>query len=623
MVSIPLLKRFPIFEGLTDDELKRIAGLCRVEDYEVGMLIYKEGEVANDLYVVVDGKVALEMEVRLWPNAPPTQVTIDILTRGEVFGKAALMEPHIRTLSPRCVEKAKVIAIDGSKLHHLLDTTPHVGYKVMRGIAGTIASRLTNTRKKLLDFLGGEELAQEYTPEEATLIRRVHYFIDFRWIAVVALAAVALFAKHILRIGIPLMPVFVIAAIIALYNLFFWFKARELARESASSIIIPKARSSVLLQSVIDLVALAALIHFTGGVENPFIFLSVLHIIIVSVLLSYKTAYQVATVALCLLCSLAVLEYVGLIPHIHLEGFIAQELYRHKLYLAAILSALTGTLYASTYVTTSIAGELRKRQREVVSLKDRCLIDVKALEEVNKKLVELDRLRAHFLAIASHDLKAPLAAVQSYLQVILGGFTGEVNDEQRDMLERSSVRIEELIKLINDLLDATRIEAGQIVQEMEETSLAEVVGDALENVRSSAEEKGLGLLAEVPEGLPQIMASPRRLVQVLTNLLNNAVQFTPSGGRITLRLRGLDEYIQVEVMDTGIGISPEDMPKIFEEFYRGKDVETRGAGLGLAIARKIVEAHGGKIWAESPYPESEKGSKLTLTLPKKKPEAPG
>lgn len=621
MVPISLLKKFEIFAELTDSELKRIADLCRVEDYEVGMLIYKEGKVANDLYIVADGKVAMEMEVRLWPNAPPTRVTVDVLTRGEVFGKAALVEPHIRTLSSRCVGKARVIAIDGAELRRLLDTAPHVGYKVMGRIANTIASRLTNTREKLLGFLGGEKLAQEYTPEEAALIQRVHYFIEFRWIAVIGIAVIALFANKIFRISFPLMPVFLIAVIMALYNLMFSLQAKKLGREAPSS-IVPRARSFVQIQSAADLVAFIVLFHFTGSVENPFIFYLVFHIIIASILLPYKTAYGLATLAVFLFCSLVGLEYLGLIPHVHLQGFASPDLYRQGSYILAILFSLVTVLYISTYMASSIAGELRKRQREVASLKDRCLIDVKALEKVNKKLMELDRLRTHFLAMASHDLKAPLAAVQSYLQVILGGFTGEINDEQRDMLDRSSVRIEELLNLINDLLDATRIEAGQIVQEMEETSLAEVVEDALENVRSPAAEKGLELLVEVAEDLPEIQASPRRLVQVLTNLLNNAVQFTPSGGRVTLRVRELDEHLQVEVMDMGIGISPEDMPRIFEEFYRGKDVETKGAGLGLAIAKKIVEAHGGKVWAESPYPESEKGSKFIFKLPKRKPEAP-
>jgi len=266
---------------------------------------------------------------------------------------------------------------------------------------------------------------------------------------------------------------------------------------------------------------------------------------------------------------------------------------------------LVTVLYISAYMISSIAGELRRRQREVASLKDRCLIDVRALGEANKKLVELDRLRSHFLA-----------AVQTYLQVILGGFTGEISDEQRGMLKRSSIRIEGLLRLINDILDATRIEAGQIVQEMQEICLAEVVEDALENVCSLAEEKGLELSAEIAEGLPMIAGAPHRLVQVITNLSNNAVKFTPAGGKVTIRVREDADHLRIEVTDTGIGIPPEDMPRIFDEFYRGKDVDTKGAGLGLAIAKKIVEAHGGEIWAESPYSEGEKGSKFTFTLPK-------
>ena len=109
---------------------------------------------------------------------------------------------------------------------------------------------------------------------------------------------------------------------------------------------------------------------------------------------------------------------------------------------------------------------------------------------------------------------------------------------------------------------------------------------------------------------------PHRLAQVITNLSNNAVQFTPAGGKVAIRVREGTDHLSVEVMDTGIGIPPDDLPRIFEDFYRGKGVDTKGAGLGLAIAKKIVEAHNGEIWAESPCPESEKGSKFTFTLPK-------
>lgn len=617
MVSIPLLRRFGIFEGLKEEELGKIASICREEVYDAGEVIFEEGERADDLYIVVDGEVALEMGLELFPHAPLRETEIEVVRRGEAFGWSALVEPHILTLSAKCNTKTKVIAIEGTALKRLLESDHHLGYKLMARIARIVASRLRDTREKLTDFLRGEELAHGYTPEEAALIQRVHYFIRFRWIAIIGIIVGTLFANKVIGIFFPLLPIFIITAVVAFYNLLFSLFARGLAQKGATS-IVPEARKFVLLQSIFDLIALIVLVHFTGGVENPFIFFSVFPIIIVSVLLPYKTAYRIASFTVLLFFGLVGLEYFGLIPHVHLEGLLPPDLYRQERFVLAVLFSLAITLYISTYMASSIAGELRKRQREVASLKDRCITDLKALKEVNKKLMELDRLRTHFLAMASHDLKAPLAAVQSYLQVILGGFVGEVSEKQRQMLERSSLRIEGLLKLINDLLDATRIEEGQIVRDMERVSLKDVVEDSLENVRSIAEEKGLELSTDLPEDLPEIMASRRRLVQVLTNLLNNAVQFTPSGGKVAVRAKEMDDYISVEVMDTGIGIPPEDMPRIFEEFYRGKHVKTKGAGLGLAIAKKIVEAHGGKIWAESPYPESDKGSKFTFTLPKER-----
>jgi signal transduction histidine kinase len=424
----------------------------------------------------------------------------------------------------------------------------------------------------------------------------------------------AVLAQWVLPISFPLTPVFLIVGGIVLYNLFFWLWSRRL-RSQDMHLAIPRVRTLVRTQTAIDLVTLVVLLHFTGGVENPFVFYLVFHIVIASVLLSRRVAYLFATLAVVLFGALAGLEYLGWVPHVHLEGFVSPQFHRQAPTAWAVVLSLATVLYISAYMASSIAGELRERQREVAALRDRCLIDNSALEEANKRLVEVDRLRTHFLAIASHDLRAPLAAVQSYLRIALGGFVGDLNDQQRDILEKSSLRIDELLKLINDLLDNARIEAGQIVSEMEEVSIAQVVADAIENVHGLAQEKGLVLRAEVPEDLPMIDGAPSRLVQVVTNLLSNAVQFTASGGSIAVRVSVANDHLQTEVMDTGTGISPEAMPRIFEEFYRGEGVKTKGTGLGLAIAKKIVEAHGGEIWAESPYSESPKGSRFVFTLP--------
>ncbi|MFQ5886967.1 MAG: ATP-binding protein, partial [Anaerolineae bacterium] len=537
-----------------------------------GVTIFEEGDAADYLYIVEDGKVVLEMELELRPYASPKQTTIEVATEGEAFGWSALVEPHIRTLSAKCVERAKVIVIKGSDLLDLFESEPHIGYRMTEMVTRIVASRLKDTRQKLTGFLRGGELALEYTPEEATLIQRIRYFIDFRWVAAIGVAVLTLVANNILRIGFPTLPVYIIAIVIALYNLIFWLQARGLAPEDTPD-LVERARKFAAVQSVVDLLALTALLHFTGGIENPLVFYFVFHITIVSILLPYEAAYSLATLAVLLFCSLIGLEYLGIIPHIHLGGFVPFDLYRQETYILAIIFTFVTVLYISTYMATSIAGELRKRQREVASLRDRCLIDSKVLEETNKNLRELDRLRTYFLGMVSHDLKAPLVAIESYLQVILGGFAGEINEEQREMLDRSSHRIRELLNLVSDLLDVSRIEAGQIAQEFKPMSLSEVIKGSLEDIQAMAKEKEMELRVEVQEKLPVIHAAPHRLRQVLNNLLSNAIKFTPPEGLITLSVKDKEDHLQIEVMDTGAGIPSEDLPYIFDEFFRGRDVE--------------------------------------------------
>jgi len=246
--------------------------------------------------------------------------------------------------------------------------------------------------------------------------------------------------------------------------------------------------------------------------------------------------------------------------------------------------------------------------------------DICAGYKVMQKLVNIMRSRfehiadtlAHVLSITSHDLKAPLAAVESYHKVMLDGYAGEITEKQKTMLLRSSERMKGLLNLIDNILDISRIEAREL--KMEAVSLFEVVESTIEVVQPLAEEKGVKLEVEVPNELPLITGASDRLQQVLTNLLGNAVKFTAKGGIVTLEVGEADGYILVEVMDTGIGVSPEELPKIFTDFYRGVRVDSTGAGLGLSISKKIIEAYGGKIWTESPCLESGTGSKFSFTL---------
>ncbi|GAF69955.1 unnamed protein product, partial [marine sediment metagenome] len=240
----------------------------------------------------------------------------------------------------------------------------------------------------------------------------------------------------------------------------------------------------------------------------------------------------------------------------------------------------------------------------------------KASREIAKLEEERERF-LRFIGMAAHDLKAPLTAIQGFLWVMLGGFAGELTAKQRQMVERSSLRIKELLDLISDLLDIPRIEAGQIVQEMKEVSLRQVIEHCCEGLTSMAEEKGIRLRTELPQTLPKVYGSAPRLQQVMTNLVSNAICYTDKG-MVTIRAKQAGNDVQIEVMDTGIGIPTEDLPHLFDDFFRGSNVDTRGTtGLGLSISKRIVEAHGGRIWAESPCPGTSNGSKFAFTLPKR------
>ena len=221
-----------------------------------------------------------------------------------------------------------------------------------------------------------------------------------------------------------------------------------------------------------------------------------------------------------------------------------------------------------------------------------------------------------FLAIAAHDLKAPLTAIQSYFWVMLGGFSGELNDKQKHMLERSSKRVSELLELISDLLDIPQIEAGRIVNEMVDVSLLQVVKRALDDLQISAKQKKVKLKAKLPQSLPKINGSVPHLQRVVTELLTNAINYSPEG-MVTIMVKEEDDDIRVEVTDNGIGIPAAELPQTFDDFFRASNVQTKGTGLGLPIAKRTVEAHGGRIWVESPCPETNIGSKFTFTLPKK------
>jgi signal transduction histidine kinase len=254
------------------------------------------------------------------------------------------------------------------------------------------------------------------------------------------------------------------------------------------------------------------------------------------------------------------------------------------------------------------------REKELIrDLKQKSL----ELEKANEDLRRLDNLKSIFVSSVSHELRTPLTVIKEFISLILEGHGGTLTDDQKEYLGIAHKNILRLTNLIDTLLDFSRIESGKGLQlKFDAARLIEVVEDASMTLAHGLEEKRITLENRLDPDMPQVLIDRNRLVEVLINLINNGIKFTPSGGKITVDTRGLTEkrdYLKVVVSDTGIGIPPEDLPRIFDRFYQGQNTGiSMGSGLGLAITKEIIEGHQGSIHAES-RPGS--GTSFIFTLP--------
>jgi signal transduction histidine kinase len=237
------------------------------------------------------------------------------------------------------------------------------------------------------------------------------------------------------------------------------------------------------------------------------------------------------------------------------------------------------------------------------------------IEDKSRQIEAANRHKSEFLANMSHELRTPLNAIIGFSEVLGERLFGELNDKQAEYTEDILSSGRHLLSLINEILDLSKVEAGRMDLEMAAFDLPLAIDNARTFVRERATKHGITLDVDVDERLGEFVGDERKIKQILLNLLSNAVKFTPEGGRIGISARQVDGSVEISVSDTGIGIAPEDQPKVFEEFRQvGTDYAHKGegTGLGLTLAKKFVELHGGRIWVES---EVGRGSTFTFTLP--------
>lgn len=238
-----------------------------------------------------------------------------------------------------------------------------------------------------------------------------------------------------------------------------------------------------------------------------------------------------------------------------------------------------------------------------------------ALEDVQT----ISKNKSEFISAVSHELRTPLTSIKGYASLLMSGKLGEISEPIHERLDKINKHSDNLVKLINDLLDISRIESRKTEMRFDRCALQPIIENVHDLLTPQLREKNINWLAEVDEATPPVFLDRSHIERVFINLVSNAIKFTPVHGTISIRVRPDNDIIVVQVSDTGIGISAQDIPKLFDEFYRVDNEinqNLKGTGLGLSLVKKIIEAHQGRIWVTS---EVNKGTTFHFTLPIEKP----
>jgi signal transduction histidine kinase len=439
-------------------------------------------------------------------------------------------------------------------------------------------------------------------PENNRLYKRAHWLITLRWIAIVGVVFGTYICNRVLAIELQVSALYSIAILLAGYNVVMLLLLNHF-NKGEKEVTCREAKKIINFQISADLLLLTALLHFSGGIENPFVFYFTFHMIIASILLSLRESYFQATFAVLLFGFLVLLEYLQFIPHYCLRGFVSHCLHRDGPYLVGTFFVFATALYLAVYMTSYIAVRLRRAEQ--------------AYKQANLMLEEKDRIKDEYVLRVTHDIKGHLATIQSCLRVVVNRIVGPLDAQHTDLINRAHKRTIKLTNFVKRLLQLTQMRLSNNL-EMESFSLNNTVHSVVETVKTKAEDKSITLKSNVEPSADRIFGNQFSIEEMLTNLLLNSIKYTPESGTVEINATNHGEDILVEVADTGIGIPEGEQKQIFDEFYRAsnaRNIERDGTGLGLSIVKHIVNRHGGKIEVES---KNGCGTKFRLTLLKEK-----
>lgn len=442
-------------------------------------------------------------------------------------------------------------------------------------------------------------------PDHRHLIGQSFFiYTRVRTLVVITIILAALFARYVLRMqGLDAERLVILAGWIALYNSVAWAFFRRFRDPEEPTSVYRRLLAVTAAAVILDFLSLTAAVWLVGGGRSPFAAFYLLHIMVCCILLSRRAALTLTALAYGLLVALIVAEWSGVAVPVRPIGAVAGDGRLTDLY-ALTLIVVYGMLFAlSAFLLIGLNRSLRRVERRILL--------------ANAELNRLSQLRKDFLHIASHNIRAPIGAVVMLLQNMRSGLAGEVTEKQRDWLDRSLRRLDDLSDFMTNMQTLSSLETDIISSQFSQVDLTDIVRRVVDQYQDVAEAHHHRMTLEIPGPVPLVLGHNRLLREAVVNYITNAIKYTPDGGVIVVRVLDRAPLVRVEVGDNGIGVAPEDRNRLFQEFVRisspGADVGTvKGSGLGLSIVKRIALAHGGTTGVDS---EIGRGSTFYLELP--------
>jgi signal transduction histidine kinase len=447
------------------------------------------------------------------------------------------------------------------------------------------------------------------------MTQRVQWLIFLRWIAGVGVIISTLAGKaffHIHNITIPLL----LGVSVLLYNAAFHLITQYIFNQKTAAQTnggIRRRLIAINIQILLDLLVLTTLIYFTGTYINPFFLFFVFHMVISSILLSRINAYGWAAFTIITVSAVFCLEHFNYIPHRHFFPFYPREIVGNGWYVLLFLLVFGITMIVTVYFATTMMRSIRKQQMDLTDLKNDLKEQRDQLEIKNKELEELDQSKTSFLHRVEHELKAPIDALRSLLSVVSRGGIKLDEEKRKDFLSRAERRVVVMKELVTDLLSLSRINERRFQLDIETVEMNKIIDDVIGDLTTFARKKGIKIRQDFALPIPKITGDSTALAEVSYNLIHNAVKYS-FGGEVEVSLFPVNGRLMFRVRDSGIGISDEDIKKIFNEFYRTANAKAfeEGTGLGLSLVKRLIEQHGGTIDVDSRLNE---GTTFTVSLP--------